>query len=367
MGAPRTILSKEAAEWEPLRVGHHTATDGEPVTGRYTLERTIGAGAAAVVYEGRDLAFDRAVAVKVYRQGASSFPRIQHSREIAALAKLRHANLVTLYDGGTETGPDGRTYLVTDFVDGPTLAERLSAGPLDVHVVRDLAAGLAGALAHVHAHGFIHRDVKPANILLDGGRVPRLVDFGIAKALDSTVATATGVVAGTAAYLAPEQVRGELVGPATDVYALGLVLLEALTGQREYPGTAVESSTARLHRRAVVPAGLPWDLTGLLEAMTDPDPSARPTAAAVAVALDPATAPKPGPTRNRVLALIAVALLLGCLAGGAALFMATSGPTTGPADPSPAPASPAPAVPAAATLKPPPADDVVIAPERHSG
>ena len=125
-----------------------------------------------------------------------------------------HPGLVTLHDGGTEPGPDGRTYVVTDLVDGPTLATRMQRGPLPVGEIRTLAATLAAALAHVHARGFVHRDVKPANILLDHGREPRLADFGIARALDGTVATATGAVAGTAAYLAPEQVRGETRRPA---------------------------------------------------------------------------------------------------------------------------------------------------------
>ena len=139
--------------------------------------------------------------------------RLQQQRELEALARLDHPGLVTLHDGGTEPGPDGRTYVVTDLVEGPTLATRMQHGPLPVREIRALAAALAAALAHVHARGFVHRDVKPANILLDHGREPRLADFGIARALDGTVATATGAVAGTAAYLAPEQVRGEIVGP----------------------------------------------------------------------------------------------------------------------------------------------------------
>ena len=185
-------------------------------------------------------------------------------------------------------------------------------GPLPVRDIRALGAALAAALAHVHARGFVHRDVKPANILLDHGREPRLADFGIARALDGTVATATGAVAGTAAYLAPEQVRGETVGPAADVYALGLVLIEARTGRREYPGAMVESATARLYRRPVVPSGLPRGLAALLAAMTDPDPAARPSAAAVAAAL----AKRPQVRRRRVGHALAAAGLLAVVLGG---------------------------------------------------
>ncbi len=343
-------------------VGHETPPDGGAIADRYTLGRVIGAGATATVYAGRDLVADRPVAVKVYRLGGEMHPRIQQIRELAALTMLRHPGLVTLYDGGTERGRDGRTYLVTDLVRGPTLAERLREGPLDVPLVRDLAAGLAAALAHVHAHGFVHRDVKPANILLESGREPRLADFGIAKALDGTVATATGSVAGTAAYLAPEQVRGEAVGPAADVYALGLVLLEALTGRREYPGTMVESATARLYRRPAVPTGLPWNLTALLESMTEPDPAGRPTAEAVAAAApNPAPAGRATrarhairrPARGNVSTLVAAALLLMCLIGSASLVFASAGsvesspsapasPTSSLATPSATPLSPVP-------------------------
>ena len=193
-----------------------------------------------------------------------------------ALATLHHPGLVALHDGGVE---DGRPFIVTDLVEGPTLAERLETGPLDPDEVRRLGARLADALAHVHRGGIVHRDLKPANVLL-GADGPRLADFGIARAVDGTAVTGTGYVVGTAAYLAPEQVRGEWVGPEADVYALGLVLLEALTGRREYPGALVESATARLHRPPGIPDGLPSSLHTALQAMTALDPAARPTAGA---------------------------------------------------------------------------------------
>jgi len=298
---------------------------GTPIAGRYTLGRVLGAGAAAVVHAGRDLRTDEHVAIKVYRPDGAAI-HLQQQRELEALARLDHPGLVSLHDGGTEPGPEGRTYVVTDLVEGPTLATRMQHGPLRVGEIRALAATLAGALAHVHTRGFVHRDVKPANILLDHGREPRLADFGIARALDGTIATATGAVAGTAAYLAPEQVRGETVGPAADVYALGLVLIEARTGRREYPGAMVESATARLYRRPVVPSGLPRDLAGLLHAMTDPDPAARPSAAAVAAAL----AKRPRVRRRRAGHALAAAGLLAVVLGGISLL--TGGP-----DPAPIP------------------------------
>src|SRR6476469_9846767 len=259
-------------------VSTDTPADSPLVAGRYRLDRIVGTGGAAVVHEGCDLDTGERVAVKVYRSDGSAHPT-QHHRELKALTSLRHPGLVALLDGGTEPGPDGRTYVVTDLVEGPSLARRLDAGPLSADEVRVLAIGLGEALEHVHK--------------------PRLADFGIARALDGTVYTATGAVAGTAAYLAPEQVRGETVDPSVDVFALGLVLIEALTGEREYPGTLAESAAARLHRRPVVPAGLPADLAAVLAAMTDPDPAARPTAAAVASGLSSPAVPRPAPARRR--------------------------------------------------------------------
>ena len=301
-----------------------TPADSPLVAGRYRLDRIVGTGGAAVVHEGCDLDTGERVAVKVYRSDGSAHPT-QHHRELKALTSLRHPGLVALLDGGTEPGPDGRTYVVTDLVEGPSLARRLDAGPLSADEVRVLAIGLGEALAHVHAHGFVHRDIKPANILLEHGHKPRLADFGIARALDGTVYTATGAVAGTAAYLAPEQVRGETVDPSVDVFALGLVLIEALTGEREYPGTLAESAAARLHRRPVVPAGLPSDLAAVLAAMTDPDPALRPSAAAVASGLSSPAVLRPAPARRRAWgwgprAALAAAVLLVALLGGAVLL-----------------------------------------------
>jgi serine/threonine protein kinase len=260
------------------------------VAGRYELGPVIGVGSSAEVHRARDLRLGTDVAVKRFRPGASAHDLLQQRREMEALAHLHHPGLVRLHDGGTE---DGRAFVVTDLVEGPTLAERISGGPpLAPGAVRRLGAQLAEALAHVHAAGIVHRDVKPANVLLGEGGHTRLADFGISRTLDATTATAIGCVVGTAAYLAPEQVRGERVGPAADVYALGLVLLEALTGRREFPGLAVESATARLHRAPAVPDGLPGALGTVLTAMTRDDPLRRPSAAVVARALaaDPASA-----------------------------------------------------------------------------
>jgi eukaryotic-like serine/threonine-protein kinase len=306
------------------------------VAGRYELGAVVGIGASAVVHRAWDTQAGRSVAVKLFRAGASAYDRRQQRQEMQVLARLDHPGLVALHDGGVA---DGRPFVVTDLVEGPTLAERILDGPLPPETVRDLGARLADALVHVHAGGIVHRDVKPANVLLGDGSRPRLADFGIARALDGTAATATGFVVGTAAYLAPEQVRGESVGPEADVYALGLVLLEALTGTREYPGLAAESATARLHRRPAVPPGLPRGLGAALRAMTATEPALRPTAAASAAALSgegraavgPPTAAIPLPvrlTRSRPFATAGL-VLAAVLSSVAVLGADSSAPLAG--------------------------------------
>jgi serine/threonine protein kinase len=259
----------------------------------------LGTGSSAVVRAARDLRSGALVALKLFHRGASAVDLRQQRQEMETLARLDHPALVGLRDGGSV---EGRPFVVTDLVNGPSLDVRLKEGPLDPDAVRRVGLHVARALDHVHRAGYIHRDVKPANVLLDDDGRARLADFGIARAVEGTAVTTTGCIVGTAAYLAPEQVRGERVGPPADVFALGLVMLESLTGRREYPGRAMESAVARLHRVPTIPAGLPSGLTRLLSAMTDPDTAARPTAAQVAEALSsgpaatvepPATAPTP--------------------------------------------------------------------------
>jgi eukaryotic-like serine/threonine-protein kinase len=172
---------------------------------------------------------------------------------------------------------------VMELITGPTLGRRLQDGPLPPAQVAQLAADLAETLGYVHAAGVLHRDIKPANILLDtptGSRTEfsaKLTDFGVARLMDSTRLTMHGMTVGTANYLSPEQAQGAPLTPASDIYSLGLVLLECLTGQVAFPGTGVEAAAARLHRPPSVPDWLGPEWVDLLGAMTAAGPAARPT------------------------------------------------------------------------------------------
>jgi tRNA A-37 threonylcarbamoyl transferase component Bud32 len=251
--------------------------------GRYRVTGTLGHGGMASVYRAVDEQLGREVAVKVFRIGPVDHgERARAEAEIQTLAGLRSPALVTLYDAALDDA-DGDSYLVMELVPGSDLATRLREGALDPSTTAHVGAQVADGLAAVHAQGIVHRDVKPANVLLesDGSHV-KLADFGIALLRDAARVTGTGTVMGTAAYIAPEQVLGQGISGKADVYALGLVLLECLTGRRPFPGTVVESATARLTRGPEIDQHLPTAWRTLLHVMTAQDPAARPTAAEAA-------------------------------------------------------------------------------------
>ncbi|SEF25094.1 Serine/threonine protein kinase [Amycolatopsis pretoriensis] len=261
------------------------------LAGRYEVGRLVGSGGTARVYRAYDLRLQREVAVKIYDRDAVALDQRRRLREMSIQGSITHPGVVALLDSGTD---HGRTYLVMQLVEGENLAERLLGGPMPVAEATALADGLAEALAHVHARRVVHRDLKPANVFLSADG-PLIGDFGIAHALDTTHITGTGVVPGTAAYLAPEQVGGERAGPPADVYALGLILLECVTGRREYPGTMVEAAMARLTRAPRIPEGLPPSLAHTLRRMTRRDPADRPTAAEVRELLHAPVPARPWP------------------------------------------------------------------------
>jgi hypothetical protein len=243
----------------------------------------------ASVYRARDTQLDRIVAVKVFPAGEAS-DDARREAEAQTLARLNHPNLVTLFDAHLAApGAAEPSYIVMELVDGPSLRDELDRGRLPAEEVGVLAAELAEALVAVHAAGVVHRDLKPANILLALTGLPsqpyrgKLADFGIAHLVGSERITTDGVVIGTAAYLSPEQARGAEPGPPSDVYALGLILIEALSGERAFAGTPAEAIGARLVLDASIPAGLPSSWEQLLKDMTARDPEARPNAVAVAM------------------------------------------------------------------------------------
>jgi eukaryotic-like serine/threonine-protein kinase len=248
---------------------------GTLLADRYALVRHLARGGMGDVYEGEDQLLRRPVAVKVFRT-AGPADRTRFDAEVRVLAGLNHPGLVRVFDAGRH-GEDA--YLVLELVDGPPLAESLrrrSALPSDE--VARLGADLADALAYIHRHGVVHRDVTLRNVLCGPDGRPRLVDFGIARLLESPRITAVDTTVGTAAFMAPEQVQGKDVTPAADVYALGLVLLEALTARRAFDGPPHEAAAARLVRDPDTTTGVPGAWHDLLGAMTARDPGRRPTA-----------------------------------------------------------------------------------------
>jgi hypothetical protein len=250
---------------------------------RYEVGPVIGRGVGSSVFRAHDTLLGRDAAVKTFRVEAD--PRA--GRELNLLAMMDHPGLVPVYDVEED---DGRAFVVMALLDGGSLAARLDghgADPDGLPLPEALRTGgtVAGALDHVHRAGVLHRAVSPANVLYDGDGRAHLSDFGVAFVADAPRITDTGLTVGAAPYLAPEQVRGERAGSRADVYALGLVLIEALTGRRAFPGDPLSSAQARLERDAAVPDGLPPELTRLLSAMTSADPGNRPEAADASVAL----------------------------------------------------------------------------------
>jgi len=267
-------VTDPTAPWSP-------ADDAPLLDGRYRLGERLGGGAAAEVFRGLDERLQRPVAVKLFRGDAAEQLQ-RHEAEMRTLASLEHPSLVSVYDAGED---HGRPYLVMQLVEGDTLADELRRGPLDGERAARYGAALADALGYVHAQGFVHRDIKPANVLIAADGRVHLADFGIARLVDSAHVTRTGEVLGTPAYFAPEQVSGDPVGPAADIYALGVMLLECVTGRRPFVGTAMEVAMARLSRDPEVPATLPAGWRTLLPAMTSRAPAQRPSADQVADAL----------------------------------------------------------------------------------
>ena len=251
---------------------------------RYQLNSWMGGGGMGDVYHATDVRLRRSVAVKVFRSGADKAGRARFEEEAKLLARLSHPGLVPVHDASAY---GDRPYLVMQLVEGQTLESLIEGGPLEPDRIAEIGRRLSGVLAYVHENGIVHRDVKPSNVLIaEDGRV-FLADFGVSRLVDAVgQLTSSGMVMGTTNYMSPEQVRDSDIKFATDVYSLGLVLLECATGEQEYPGGGAESAVARLSRPPLVPEELPEPMAGILRAMTVDEPHWRPSAQRCAEALN---------------------------------------------------------------------------------
>ena len=229
------------------------------LSGRYEIGDRLGSGGMSSVHQATDLILERTVAVKILAEHLSDDERFvaRFRREALAVAKLIHPNIVQVYDTGID---DGRHYIVMEYVQGRSGAQILQRhGPLDADSTAEIGAQACAGLDYAHRRGIIHRDVKPGNLMIVGGPVGggemtmKLTDFGIARAVEQTRITQVGSVVGTAAYLSPEQVRGEEATPATDVYALGVVLYQFLTGRLPYEGSTLAELAVRQQNEKPLP------------------------------------------------------------------------------------------------------------------
>lgn len=263
--------------------------------GRYLVERTLGDGAMAKVLLAEDRELGRRVAVKLLDEqlaGDRSF-RKRFEREARAAASLSHPNVVTVYDVGEA---EGRPFIVMEHVEGRTLAERLRReGPLPAAEVCRIGREICAGLEHAHAAGLVHRDLKPGNLIERTDGTIKIADFGIALLAEATELTEAGTIVGTAAYLAPEQAEGDVVTPAADVFTLGVVLYELLTGRQPWKIESLgELATRHTTPPAELPPGSPLGLREAIERSLALDLEGRPSVAAVSDLLGGADAVQPG-------------------------------------------------------------------------
>ncbi len=224
--------------------------------GRFEIVSELGRGAMGVVYKGRDPKLERTVALKVIHFGMNKEDEQQLQVkdrflvEARATAQLQHSNILTIYDVGDE---GDLTYIAMEFLEGGSLEDMIKGGKFhDYDQIIDIVRQIADGLDHAHQKGIVHRDIKPANIMMAGGKVPKIADFGLARLSNSTLTT-TGTVLGTPSYMAPEQIRGRKVDGRADLFALGVIFYEMLTGEKPFGGDSITSVIYRVVNEEPIP------------------------------------------------------------------------------------------------------------------
>lgn len=259
--------------------------------GRYRLEEPVGHGGMATVWRAHDEVLDRAVAVKLLTAEHSADPAgFERARNEARFgARFAHPNVVGVYDFGTSRRTDrGAAFLVMELVEGPLLSDFMAAGPLDWRFAGRVCAEVSAGLAAAHSRGIVHRDVKPLNIVLTAAGA-KILDFGIAAPTGTRDEPLEGILLGTAAYVAPERLDEHAVSPAIDMYSVGILLYQCLTGR--LPWSATTDEQLLVSHREVVPAPLPPiegiapELAEICEACLHKVPELRPTSIAAALLL----------------------------------------------------------------------------------
>lgn len=294
--------------------------------GPYKIEAQIGAGGMGTVYRAIDTRLGRVVAIKIAAERYS----VRFQLEAQAISTLNHPNICTLYDVGSN-------YLVMEFIEGATLAAELKKGPLPPEIAARYGAQIASALAEAHSLGIVHRDLKPSNVMVTRHGV-KVLDFGLAKMLSATAITETNAIMGTPAYMAPEQVDHQEPTPATDLFALGLVLYEMSVGRLPFPGASLgQMLSSGLHPAVPPPSrqrgGVPVGVDTLVAKLLEKDPARRPQSGAdVAHDLSSIAAPARRPRLDALYAGAAVAVLL----GAAWLYLRSKAPSPPPPIPNPA-------------------------------
>lgn len=319
-------MSQEEADSRRSRI---ELVVGTLVLNRFLIERRIGSGGFGVVYEAWDGRLERTVAVKAIESRGEAGKRVL--REAQAAARLNHPGIVTLYELGEE---DGNALLVTELVEGRTLARLSREGALSDREIAEIGADLCEALDHAHSRGVVHRDIKPQNVVVapEGEFRAKLMDFGVARLSESTALTAPGDVVGTLAYMSPEQAEGEAAGPAADVYSLALTLYECWGGEnpnrRATPAATARAIGGRPRPLRRLRPDLPRELSDAIDAALQSRPSRRPAleelGSAVEEALDQLADDLPAaraPLGLRLGAVAAAAMLGAWLALGHGAFL----------------------------------------------